>query len=391
MHKNILASSIGVALLASAMLTGCGEAQQAAPGAMPPTAVDVVTLKTAPLQLTTELTGRTSALRIAEVRPQVSGIILKRYFTEGSNVKAGQLLYQIDPATYDATVDSADAALAKAQANELSARLKAQRYAELIKVKAISRQDYDDAQASWKQQVAEIAAAKATLKSAKINLAYTRVTAPIAGRIGKSAVTEGALVTAQQATTLTTIQQLDPIYVDVHQSAADMLRLKQQLNSGKLETNQQKAAIVHFRLEDGSNYPQAGALQFSDVTVDETTGMVNLRVLVPNPDKLLLPGLFMRAQLQEGERSNGLLVPQTAVSRTPTGGASVLLVNAEQKVELRTIEVSRVIKDSWVVESGLKAGERVIVAGLQKVRPGAPVNASEQGAAAPTAQPQANK
>lgn len=393
MHKHTRTYSIGFALLASLLLTACGEEKPgAAGGAMPPAAVDVVTLKAAPLQLTTELTGRTSALRIAEVRPQVSGIIVKRYFTEGSDVKAGQLLYQIDPASYEATVASADAALAKAQANELSARLKAQRYAELVKVKAISRQDYDDAQASWKQQQAEIAAAKASLKSAKINLAYTRVTAPISGRIGKSAVTEGALVTAQQANNLTTIQQLDPIYVDVHQSAAALLRLKQQLASGKLETNQQKAALVHFRLEDGSDYPHAGALQFSDVTVDETTGMVNLRVLVPNPDKLLMPGLFMRAQLQEGERSNGLLVPQTAVSRTPNGGASVLLVNAEQKVEARTVQVSRVVKDSWLVESGLAAGDRVIVAGLQKVKPGAVVKASEQGSAAPASQqPPANK
>jgi RND family efflux transporter, MFP subunit len=383
MHKNILASSIGVALLASALLTGCGEAQQAAPGAMPPTAVDVVTLKTAPLQLTTELTGRTAARRIAEVRPQVSGIILKRYFTEGSDVKAGQLLYQIDPATYDATVDSAEATLAKAQANEQSARLKAQRYAELVKVKAISSQDYDDAQASWKQQVAEIAAAKATLKSAKINLDYTRVTAPISGRIGKSAVTEGALVTAQQATSLTTIQQLDPLYVDVTQSTTELLRLKQQIASGKLAAAKNGAATVQFQLEDGSAYPHSGELQFSDVTVDETTGMVTLRALVPNPDKLLLPGMFMRATLQQGERQDGLLVPQAAVARTPRGGASVLIVDAQNKVVQRDIQVSQSQQGNWVVESGLKAGERVIVAGLQKVRAGAEVAPKE---IAPTTQ-----
>lgn len=356
---------------------------------MPPTAVEVVTLHTAPLQLTTELTGRTSALRMAEVRPQVSGILLKRYFTEGSDVKAGQLLYQIDPATYEAAVASAEAALAKAQANEQSARLKAERYAALVKEKAISRQDYDDAQASWKQQQAEIASAKASLKSARINLAYTRVTAPISGRIGRSAVTEGALVTAQQANSLTTIQQLDPIYVDVAQSSADLLRLKQQLAAGKLEVNQQNAAVVHFRLEDGSEYAHTGTLQFSDVTVDETTGSVTLRVLAPNPEKLLLPGLFMRAQLQEGVRSKGLLVPQAAVTRTPNGGATVMLVNKELKVEVRPIKISRAIQGNWVVESGLQDGDQVIVAGLQKVRPGAQVQISEAGSA--QSQPQANQ
>ncbi len=344
---------------------------------MPPAAVDVVTLKSAPLQLTTELTGRTAARRIAEVRPQVSGIILKRYFTEGSDVKAGQLLYQIDPATYEAALASADAALAKAQATEQSARLKAQRYAELVKAKAISTQDNDDAQASWKQAVAEIAAAKAALKSAKINLDYTRVTAPISGRIGKSSVTEGALVTAQQANNLTTIQQLDPLYVDVTQSTTELLRLKRQLAAGTLATAKSGSAKVQFQLEDGSAYPHAGQLQFSDVTVDESTGMVTLRALVPNPDKLLLPGMFMRATLQQGERPDGLLVPQAAVARTPRGGATVLIVDNQNKVEQRDIQISQSQNGHWVVESGLKAGERVIVAGLQKVGAGAEVAPKE--------------
>jgi len=252
-----------------------------------------------------------------------------------------------------------------------------------VKVKAISSQDYDDAQASWKQQVAEIAAAKATLKSAKINLDYTRVTAPISGRIGKSAVTEGALVTAQQATSLTTIQQLDPLYVDVTQSTTELLRLKQQIASGKLAAAKNGAATVQFQLEDGSAYPHSGELQFSDVTVDETTGMVTLRALVPNPDKLLLPGMFMRATLQQGERQDGLLVPQAAVARTPRGGASVLIVDAQNKVVQRDIQVSQSQQGNWVVESGLKAGERVIVAGLQKVRAGAEVAPKE---IAPTTQ-----
>ena len=382
MHKNIFSRSLPLTLLAASLLTACGQAQQGGPGAMPPTAVDVVTLKTAPLQLTTELTGRTAARRIAEVRPQVSGIILKRYFTEGSDVRAGQLLYQIDPATYEATVASAEAALAKAQATEQSARLKAQRYAELVKAKAISTQDNDDAQASWKQAVAEIAAAKATLKSAKINLGYTRVTAPISGRIGKSSVTEGALVTAQQANNLTTIQQLDPLYVDVTQSTTELLRLKRQLAAGTLAAAKSGSAMVQFQLEDGSAYPHAGQLQFSDVTVDETTGMVTLRALVPNPEKLLLPGMFMRATLQQGERPDGLLVPQAAVARTPRGGATVLIVDAQNKVEQRDIQVSQSQNGNWVVESGLKAGERVIVAGLQKVGAGAQVTPTE---AAPTA------
>lgn len=388
MHKHILARSVGLALLASGLLAGCGDKGEAGQGAgeMPPAAVDVVTLHAAPLQLMSELTGRTAPLRVAEVRPQVNGIILKRLFTEGSDVKAGQLLYQIDPAVYQAAVASAKANLAKAQANEQSARLKAQRYAELVKVKAISRQEYDDADAAWKQQVAEIGAAKAALQSANINLAYTKITAPISGRIGKSAVTEGALVTAQQADSLTSISQLNPMYVDVRQSTADLLRLKRQVAAGKLVQDESKGAKVRFQLEDGSQYSEEGSLQFSDVTVDETTGMVTLRVLVPNPHDLLLPGMFMRATLQEGERPQGLLVPQTAVTRTPKGGATVMVVTADNKVELREVQLSRVVGDSWVVESGLNTGEKVIVAGLQKVKPGALVAPAERASNTTTAQ-----
>ncbi|MGY3944289.1 efflux RND transporter periplasmic adaptor subunit [Aeromonas tecta] len=388
MHKHILARSVGLALLASGLLAGCGEKGEAQQGAgeMPPAAVDVVTLHAGPLQLMSELTGRTAPRRVAEVRPQVNGIILKRLFTEGSDVKAGQLLYQIDPAVYQAAVASAKANLAKAEANERSARLKAQRYAELVKVKAISRQEYDDADAAWKQQVAEIGAAKAALQSANINLAYTRITAPISGRIGKSAVTEGALVTAQQAASLTSIQQLDPMYVDVRQSTADLLRLKREVAAGQLTQGQQDGAKVSFQLEDGSTYGEQGSLQFSDVTVDETTGMVTLRVLVPNPHDLLLPGMFMRATLQEGERPEGLLVPQTAVTRTPKGGATVMVVTADNKVELREVQLGRVVGDSWVVESGLNSGEKVIVAGLQKVKPGAVVAPAERASNTATTQ-----
>lgn len=393
MHKHILARSVGLALLATGLLAGCGD-KGGAPqgrGAMPPAAVNVVTLQSSPLMLTTELTGRSAPLRVAEVRPQVSGIILKRLFTEGSDVKAGQLLYQIDPAVYQAAVASARANLAKAQANEQSARLKAKRYQALLKVNSISRQDYDDADASWKQTQAEIMASKAALRSAEINLGYTRITAPISGRIGKSAVTEGALVTAQQADSLTTIQQLDPIYVDVRQSTADLLRLKRLVADGKLTQGEDKGAKVSFQLEDGSTYGEEGSLQFSDVTVDETSGMVTLRVMVANPDHLLLPGMFMRATLQEGERAQGLLVPQTAVTRTPNGGATVMVVTADNKVALRNVQLSRIVGSNWVVESGLTSGERVIVAGLQKVRPGAVVNPAEQGSAALAAQSSASQ
>ncbi len=385
MQRHILSRSLTLALMAGTLLAGCKEGPASASGAMPPSAVDVVTLNQTPLTLTTELSGRTSAHRIAEVRPQVNGIILKRYFVEGSDVKAGQVLYQIDPATYEAAVASAEASLAKAEATEQSARLKAKRYAELVKVKAISTQDYDDAQASWKQAVAEIAAAKAALKSARIDLGYTKVRATISGRIGKSSVTEGALVTAQQAASLTTIQQLDPIYVDVTQSTTDLLQLRQLYASGQLE-HTQDGAVVHFVLENGAAYPHSGKLEFSDVTVDETTGMVTVRALAPNPDRLLLPGMFVRAILTQGEQPNGLLVPQAAVSRTAKGGASVLLVNADNKVEQREIEVGRAFHGNWVVESGLKGGERVIVAGLQKVRPGTEVAPKDVTPATPAKQ-----
>lgn len=386
MQKHTLA--LLLAVMAGGALTGCGEQAGPTQGQMPPTAVDVVTLGASTVTLDTELTGRTSALRIAEVRPQVSGILKKRLFTEGSDVKAGDLLYQIDPSLYEAEVASARANVAKAQANERTAQLKAKRYESLLKVKSISSQDYDDALAGWKQAQAEVMAAKAAQRTAEINLGYTRITAPISGRISSSAVTEGALVTAQQATALTTIQQLDPMYVDVRQSTADLLRLKQLAAAGKLKTDERDGAPVNFTLEDGNVYPEAGSLQFSDVSVDETTGMVTLRVVVPNPHNLLMPGMFMRATLQEGQRQDALLVPQVAVSRTPRGGASVMVVTADNKVEAREVQVSRMVGSNWLVESGLEAGEKVIVAGLQKVKPGAEVNPSEAKAAVTPAAPQ---
>ncbi|WP_409422212.1 efflux RND transporter periplasmic adaptor subunit [Pseudaeromonas sp. ZJS20] len=370
-------------VLSGLLLTACGEAttaQQAGPAQAIP--VDVVTLHPVTLPLTSELTGRTSAYRIAEVRPQVGGILKKRLFTEGAHVKAGQPLYQIDPDTYEASVASAKANLAQAEALEASSRLQAKRYAELVKIQAVSQQDYDDAQASWKQYQAQVAAAKASLKSAQIDLNRTRITAPITGRISSSAVTEGALVTASQSDALTTIRQLDPLYVDLTQSSTDLLHLKRLMAEGKLATDKDQQPLVHFTLEDGSAYSQVGKLQFADASVDETTGMVTLRAVVPNPDGLLLPGMFLRASLDEGQRADALLVPQKAVTRTPRGGTSVMVVNGQDQVEPRDIQVSQSIKGSWLVESGLQAGDKVIVAGLQKVKTGAKVAPQEAAATA---------
>lgn len=365
-------------VLSGLLLTACGEAttaQQTGPAHAIP--VDVVTLQPVTLPLTSELTGRTSAYRIAEVRPQVGGILKKRLFTEGSQVKAGQPLYQIDPDTYEANVASAKASLAQAQALEAASHLQAKRYAELVKIQAVSQQDYDDAQASWKQNQAQVAAAKASLKSAQIDLNRTRITAPISGRISASAFTEGALVTASQAGALTTIRQLNPLYVDLTQSSTDLLHLKHLMAEGKLAIGKDKQPLVHFTLEDGTAYAQEGKLQFADASVNETTGMVTLRAVVPNPDDLLLPGMFLRASLDEGQRADALLVPQKAVTRTPRGGTSVLVVNGQNEVEQRDIQVSQSVKGNWLVESGLQAGDKVIVAGLQKVRAGAKVAPQE--------------
>ncbi|KAA0891289.1 efflux RND transporter periplasmic adaptor subunit [Oryzomonas rubra] len=356
------------------LLTGCGKKQVAAPKAGPPE-VGVVVIQPQRVALTTELPGRTSPHLIAEVRPQVNGIIQKRVFTEGSDVKAGQVLYQIDPATYQATYASAKAALAKSEASLASVRLKAGRYKELVKIKAVSQQDYDDAYAALKQGEADVASSKAALETARINLAYTKVTAPISGRIGRSAVTDGALVTANQATALATIQQLSSMYVDVTQSSAELLRLKQSLASGLLKSNAATQARVKLMMEDGSAYPLPGSLKFSEVTVDQSTGSVTLRAIFPNPKQALLPGMFVRAILEEGINENAILVPQRGVSRNQKGEATVMVVGAEEKVEPRVIKVARTVGENWLVSDGLKAGDRVILEGLQKARPGTPVKA----------------
>ncbi|HIC4160684.1 TPA: multidrug efflux RND transporter periplasmic adaptor subunit AcrA [Salmonella enterica] len=377
MNKNRGLTPLAVVLMLSGSLalTGCDDKQDQQGGQQMPE-VGVVTLKTEPLQITTELPGRTVAYRIAEVRPQVSGIILKRNFVEGSDIEAGVSLYQIDPATYQATYDSAKGDLAKAQAAANIAELTVKRYQKLLGTQYISKQEYDQALADAQQATAAVVAAKAAVETARINLAYTKATSPISGRIGKSSVTEGALVQNGQASALATVQQLDPIYVDVTQSSNDFLRLKQELANGSLKQENGKAK-VDLVTSDGIKFPQSGTLEFSDVTVDQTTGSITLRAIFPNPDHTLLPGMFVRARLQEGTKPTALLVPQQGVTRTPRGDATVLVVGADNKVETRQIVASQAIGDKWLVTDGLKAGDRVVVSGLQKVRPGAQVKVQE--------------
>lgn len=336
--------------------------------------VSVITIETQRVALSTELSGRVAASLTAEVRPQVGGIVQNRLFTEGSDVKAGEVLYQIDPASYQAAHDGAKATLAKAEANLVPLKLRADRYKELLASEAVSGQDYDDALAALKLAEAEIESAKAALEAARINLAYTKVTAPISGRIGRSSVTNGALVTASQPTPLATILQLDPVYVDVTQSSTDMLRLRKALESGQTTNNEGQAKVM-LTLDDGSAYPQPGTLKFTEAFVDESTGSVTLRTLFPNPKLTLLPGMFVRATLEEGFREQGVLVPQRGVTRNPAGKAMVMTVGADEIVEQRLIQTERTVGENWLVNEGLKPGDRVILEGLQKARPGTQVKA----------------
>jgi len=363
-----------MALASLFLLSGCDRhGQQATPPPVPEVAT--VTIKPQQVELTTELPGRTSPYLVAEIRPQVNGIILKRLFREGADVKAGQLLYQIDPAPFQAALHSAQASLAKARANLPTIQRRAERYKELLADKAVSRQDYDDAAAALEQARAEIEYWKAQVELARINLSYTRVTAPISGRIGRSNVTVGALVTAYQPAALAKIQQLDPIYVDVTQSAAELLRLQRRLKAGQLSNKDAKGRKVRILLEDGTPYPLEGTLKFRDVTVDPTTGSFIVRIVVPNPDHLLLPGMFVRAVVQEGTIQEGLLIPQQAVSRNPKGEPFALIVDKAGVVQRRFLRLDRAIGDRWLVTAGLSAGERVIVEGMQRVRPGMAVKA----------------
>ncbi|HGA3140098.1 TPA: efflux RND transporter periplasmic adaptor subunit [Enterobacter hormaechei] len=364
-------------IVCAALLTGCDGQENPQQHAQAPQ-VSVHIVKSAPLAVKTELPGRTDAYRVAEVRPQVSGIILHRNFTEGSDVKAGESLYQIDPATYQAAYDNAKGELVKAQAAANIAHLTVKRYVPLVGTQYVSKQEYDQAVATAQQADASVVAAKAGVESARINLAYTKVTCPINGRIGKSSVTEGALVTNGQSTALATVQQLDPIYVDVTQSSSDFMRLKQQTSLQKGDTSS-----VELLMENGQPYPLKGTLQFSDVTVDESTGSITLRALFPNPQHMLLPGMFVRARIDEGTQPDAILVPQQGVTRTPRGDATVLVVNDKNQVESRTVVAPQAIGDRWLITEGLKNGDRVIISGLQKVRPGVTVVAIPDTAATP--------
>jgi membrane fusion protein (multidrug efflux system) len=364
-------------------IAGCSQPQ--AEQVAPVPEVSVQTISSQSLALTTELAGRTSAYLVSEVRPQVGGIVKTRLFKEGSDVEAGETLYEIDPATYRASHSSAKAALAKAQANLKVVTLRAARYKELVKIDAVSKQDNDQAVAELIQAQADVAAANAAQEAAAINLGYTEVKAPISGRIGQSSITPGALLSANQADPLAKIQQLDPIYVDLTQSSVELLRLRKALASGSLVSSDQARANVELLLEDGTKYKHSGELQFSDVSVDPNTGMVSLRAVFPNPDLQLLPGMYVRAVLEEGVREQAILVPQQGVTRNARGDATALLVDADGKVQSRILTASRTIGDQWLIEEGIQAGDRVIVEGVQKVRPGVAVNVVEMNAPTNTA------
>ena len=378
--------SITCAIALGGLLAGCSGQKDGAPppgAGMPPPEVSVVTLMPQTVTVARELPGRTTPFLVAEVRPQATGIVKERLFVEGGLVKAGQPLYQLDDAVYRADVASARAALARAEATLNTATLNARRSDELVKIEAVSRQDNENAQAARQQAQADLASARAALERAEINLAYAKIASPITGRIGKSSVTPGALVTANQEATLATVQQLDPMYVDVTQSSSELLALRKQLAAGRLKAADLPAEIV---LEDGTRHAHKGRLAFSETTVDPATGSYTLRIVVPNPDQVLLPGIYIRAVVGSGTRENAILAPQRAITRDPKGNAFAMVLDAESKVQMRPVKVSSTVGDQWLVEEGLAAGERVIVEGLQKVRPGMPAKVAEPAkVAAPAA------
>ena len=371
-HSRLLVLSLAL----TAALAACKGGEQGPPQGGPGQ-VTVVTLKAEPVTLTRELAGRATGYQMAEVRPQVSGIVARRLFTEGSVVKQGQPLYQLDDAAYRAQANSARAQLARAEASANAARLAARRSSELVKSRAISVQDDESAQAAWKQAEADVGAARAALDAANVTLGYARITAPISGQIGKSSVTQGALVSAGQAAALATISQLDPIYIDVSQSSAELLQLRRELADGRLEGASELP--VDIVLEDGSTFAHKGTLEFSEVNVDPATGSYGLRVRVENPVRVLMPGMYARAVLGSGVRQNAILAPMQGIARDAKGNTSAMVVDAEGKVAQRAVSVSRAIGDKWLVEDGLKAGDKVIVEGLQKIGVGMPVNATEKG------------
>jgi membrane fusion protein (multidrug efflux system) len=382
----VIPFSVGVIVLVT-VTAGCDGAK-APPAAPSAPEVTVLTVKPQSVVIKTVLPGRTAPTVIAEVRPQVTGIVQSRAFNEGAEVKAGSTLYRLDPATYQTAYDSARAAVAKAEASVQTARRNLARAKELFEIKFVSQQAYDDAATTLRQSEADLAGAKAAAEAAHINLAYTNVVAPISGRIGKSTVTAGALVTANQPTPLATIQQMNPMYVDITQSSNEALRLRRAMASGELKRAREDAARVTLQLEDGTSYPHEGSLQFSDVTVDASTGAITLRALFPNPESILLPNMYVRAVLEEGVRDNAILVPQQAVTRDTKGQAIAMVVGAKNTVEARPLKTARTLGSDWLVDAGLQPGDRVIVEGLQRANPGATVQPIEaSGPPAAGAQP----
>ena len=361
-------------LIAFLALAGCGKEEKPAAQAPPPPPVTVVTLKAQDVAISRDLPGRAVPSLVAEVRPQVSGVIKRRLFEEGGMVKAGQPLYQLDDATYAAEVQSAQATLARAEATLQAARLNSGRGSELIKIDAISRQEFETAEAALAEAAADVQVARAQLERSRVTLGYARIVAPISGRIGKSAVTQGALVTSNQVDPLVVIQQTDPMYIDVTQSSVELLELRRDIASGRL-SRPGEAVPVRIELEDGTRFANQGRLDFYDVTVDPETGSFSMRISVPNPGAILLPGMYVRAEVGNGVRRQALMVPQQGVTRNPKGEATAMVVGPDNKVALRQIKVNRAIGNAWLIDGGLAAGERVIVEGVQKVRPG--------GAAAP--------
>ena len=366
--KGLLAA--GWFMAALLLMNGCqkGKGGEGKPAPMPEVAT--ITVAARSVELVTELPGRTAAYRVAEIRPQVNGIIIKESVKEGSEVEAGQLLYEIDPAPFKVALESAKASLAKAEANLPSVRARAERYKELLAQKAVSQQDFEDVTAVLGQSQAEVEYWKAAVEAARINLNYTRVTAPFAGRIGRSQVRTGTLVTAYQPTPFTVLQQLDPIYVDVVQSSSELLRLRRALEAGRLRSEGDHSSKVRIFLEDGTPYPLEGALQFADVSVDPTTGSFSQRIVVPNPRHLLLPGMFVRAVVKEGTAQQAILVPQQGVSRNSKGQAVALVVDDKDTVQQRILTIDRAVDDEWLVSEGLSVGDRLILEGMLKVRPG---------------------
>lgn len=364
------ATTITLISLGALYFTGCEQSQSAQATSTTVTQVGVMSVSTHPLTLSAELPGRTTAFMIAQIRPQIGGIVQKRVFEEGSMVKSGDLLYQIDPSSYQAAFESAKATVAKAEATLNAAELKAKRQAALLAIEAVSTQDYEDAEAAKQEAQASLAGAKADLETARINLAHTRITSPIAGRVETSSVTPGALVTASQETALTTVQQLDPIYVDIPQSSTEVLRLKQAVATGRLKLLGSGEMPIHIKLEDGTDYKYTGKLQFSGTTVNTTTGAITLRALIPNPDHLLMPGMYVQAYLDKGSDPAAILIPQKAVTRGSNGQATALVVTPNGKVELRNIAVAEAVGPNWHVTTGLAVGDKVIVEGVAKVRPG---------------------